>query len=54
VDTPILDMIFSTPLFSALIRLLAALSSVMPSSTPRRAMSWTVSMARYGSTAEAP
>ena len=53
-DTPILDMIFSRPLFRALIRLPAALSSATPSSTPRRAMFWTVSTARYGSTAEAP
>ena len=51
VDTPILDMIFSTPLPSALIRFFSAWSGVTPrlagvSSSPRAARSRTVSMAR--------
>ena len=53
-DTPILDMIFSRPLPSALIRFAAAFFADTPSSTPRRTMSWTVSRARYGLTAAAP
>ena len=54
VDTPILDMIFSSPLPSALIRLAAACRVVIPSSAPLRTRSSTDSMARYGQTQEAP
>ena len=53
-DTPILDMIFSTPLPRALIRLASAAAALSPSSTPRRTRSAAVSMARYGLTAAAP
>ena len=53
-DTPILDMIFSRPLPSALMRFAAALSAETFSSTPRRTMSCTDSSARYGLTRAAP
>ena len=53
-DTPILDMILSSPLPSALIRLAAALAADRFSSSPRRTMSCTDSSARYGLTAAAP
>ena len=53
-DTPILDMIFSRPLPSALITLAPAFRTVTPSITPRRTRSWADSMARYGQTAAAP
>jgi len=54
VDTPILDMILSRPLPSALIRLAAALGADRFSSSPRRTMSCTDCSARYGLTAAAP
>ena len=53
-DTPILDMILSRPLPSALTRFSAAFLAVTPSSAPLRTMSCTVSRARYGLTAAAP
>ena len=51
---PILDMIFSTPLPSALMRFLTAFSGVMPVSMPLSTSCSAVSMARYGLIAEAP
>ena len=54
VEMPIFDMIFSTPLPSALITLCTASSGVTPVMTPARTRSSQVSMARYGLTADAP
>ena len=54
VDTPILDMIFSSPLPSALITLAEAFGVVIPSSAPPRTMSSADSIARYGQTLAAP
>ncbi len=51
---PILDMIFSTPLPSALIRFLTACSGVIPVIIPLRTRSSAVSIARYGLIADAP
>jgi len=51
---PILDMIFWTPLPSALIRFATACSAVTPETSPVRTSSSADSMARYGLTAEAP
>ena len=53
-ETPILDMIFSRPLPSALITLASALRTVTWPSTPRRARSAAEARARYGHTAAAP
>ena len=54
VETPIFDMIFSTPLPSALMTLCTASSGVTPVMMPARTRSSQVSMARYGFTADAP
>jgi hypothetical protein len=54
VEMPIFDMIFSTPLPSAVMTLRTASSGVTPASTPERTRSSQVSIARYGLTADAP
>ena len=51
---PILDITFSTPLPSALIRLYPAWSAVMPVRSPLSIRSMADSKARYGLTAAAP
>ena len=53
-EMPIFDMIFSTPLPSALIRFLTAFSGVMPVTRPLRTSCSAVSIARYGLIADAP
>lgn len=51
---PIFDMIFSTPLPSALMTFLTACSGVIPGIMPARTRFSQVSIARYGLIAEAP
>ncbi len=53
-EMPILDMILSTPLPSALMRFLTAFSGVTPVSMPLSTSCSAVSMARYGLMADAP
>ena len=53
-EMPILDMIFSTPLPSPLMRFFTAFSAVIPVIMPLRTSSSAVSIARYGLIAEAP
>ena len=54
VEMPILDIIFSTPLVQALMKLRSALGLLMPAMTPSSMRSWMVSNARYGLMAAAP
>ena len=54
VEMPILDMIFRTPLPSALMTFLTAFSGLTPVIMPLRTSSSQVSIARYGLIAEAP